>query len=128
MAGIALRKEEVSFDVKLRAVVSTRLRDVPGPPGWAGFDEPLDATDSGWSITAGDEPEDFFADDKKVGLDGGTCVLVRLPAWFHCVATNKLPKGDLQKLQEDTEKAMKDNPNDKTKGRAAARRFLRSFS
>jgi hypothetical protein len=38
---------------------------------------------------------DFFADGKKVGLDGGTCVLVRLPAWFHCVATNTLPKGDL---------------------------------
>ena len=38
---------------------------------------------------------DFFADGKKVGLDGGNCVLVRLPAWFHCVATNKLPNGDL---------------------------------
>jgi len=38
---------------------------------------------------------DFFARGKKVGLDGGTCMLVRLPAWFHCVATNKLPKGDL---------------------------------
>jgi hypothetical protein len=38
---------------------------------------------------------DFFADGKKVGLDGGTCVLVRLPAWFHCVATNTLPEGDL---------------------------------
>lgn len=63
VAGIALRKEEVTFDVALRAVVSTRVRDVPGPPGWAGFDEPLDPTDSGWSITAGDEPEDFFAGD-----------------------------------------------------------------
>jgi hypothetical protein len=38
---------------------------------------------------------DFFARGRKVGLDGGTCVLVRLPAWFHCVATNNLPKGDL---------------------------------
>lgn len=63
VAGIALRKEEVSFDVALRAVVSTRVRDVPGPPGWAGFDEPLDTTDSGWSITAGDEPDDFFGED-----------------------------------------------------------------
>ena len=63
VAGIALRKEEVSFDVALRAVVSTRLNDVPGPPGWAGFDTPLDATDSGWTITAGDEPADYFGDD-----------------------------------------------------------------
>ena len=62
VAGIALRKEEVTFDVKLRAVVSTRLRDVPGPPGWAGFDAPLDSSDSGWSITAGDEPDGFFGD------------------------------------------------------------------
>ena len=68
VAGIALRKDEVSFDVTLRAVVSTRLRDVPGPPGWAGFDTPLDGTDSGWSITAGDEPADFFGD----GEDGDT--------------------------------------------------------
>lgn len=63
VAGIALRKEEVSFDVALRAVVSTRLRDVAGPPGWAGFDEPLDDTDSGWSVTAGDEAADFFGED-----------------------------------------------------------------
>lgn len=69
VAGIALRKEEVSFDVALRAVVSTRLRDVPGPPGWAGFDEPLDATDSGWSITAGDEPDDFFGDEDGSGTE-----------------------------------------------------------
>jgi len=51
VAGIALRKDEVTFDVKLRAVVSTRLRDVPGPPGW--------------SITAGDEPADFFGDGEE---------------------------------------------------------------
>jgi hypothetical protein len=62
VAGIALRTDEVSFDVQLRAVVSTRVREVPGPPGWAGFDTPLDASDSGWSITAGDEPADFFGD------------------------------------------------------------------
>ena len=68
VAGIALRTDEVSFDVKLRAVVSTRLREVPGPPGWAGHDTPLDASDSGWSITAGDEPEDFFGS----GDDGAT--------------------------------------------------------
>jgi hypothetical protein len=72
VAGIALRKEEVSFDVKLRAVVSTRLRDVPGPPGWAGFDEPLDATDSGWSITAGDEAEDFFSEDNPTSTEAMT--------------------------------------------------------
>jgi hypothetical protein len=63
VAGIALRKEEVTFDVALRAVVSTRVRSIAGPPLWAGFDEPLDATDSGWTVTAGDEPEGFFGDD-----------------------------------------------------------------
>lgn len=63
VAGIALRKEEVSFDVALKAVVSTRLDEVDGPPGWAGVAEPLDDTDSGWTITAGDEPADFFDEE-----------------------------------------------------------------
>ncbi len=63
VAGIALRKEEVSFDVKLRAVVSRRALKLNGPPGWAGFESPLDDHDSGWSITAGDEPADYFAGD-----------------------------------------------------------------
>lgn len=60
VAGIALRTEEVSFDVNLRAVVSKRAIKLHGPPGWAGFDEPLDVTDSGWSVTAGDEPDEYF--------------------------------------------------------------------
>jgi hypothetical protein len=60
VAGIALRKEEVSFDVGLKAVVSKRALKLHGPPGWAGFDEPLDATDSGWTVTAGDEVADYF--------------------------------------------------------------------
>ena len=69
VAGIALRTDEVTFDVKLRAVVSTRLRDLAGPPGWAGFDAPLDASDSGWSITSGDEPEGFFGEDDATGTE-----------------------------------------------------------
>ena len=72
VAGIALRKEEVTFDIALRAVVSTRLREVPGPPGWAGFDTPLDASDSGWSVTAGDEPDDHFGDDGLNGVEAMT--------------------------------------------------------
>ena len=60
VAGIALRTEEVSFDVNLRAVVSKRALKLHGPPGWAGFEEPLDETDSGWSVTAGDEADDYF--------------------------------------------------------------------
>ncbi|QXC60090.1 DUF2185 domain-containing protein [Aquihabitans sp. G128] len=63
VAGIALRKEEVSFDVRLRAIVSKRALKLHGPPGWAGYDAPLDATDSGWSVTAGDEDADYFAAD-----------------------------------------------------------------
>jgi len=63
VAGIALRKEEVSFDVKLRAIVSKRALKLHGPPGWAGYDTPLDATDSGWSVTAGDEVADYFDAD-----------------------------------------------------------------
>ncbi len=63
VAGIALRKEDVTFDLTLKAVVSTRVKEVPGPPEWAGFDRPLDDADSGWTITAGDEPDDFFDDD-----------------------------------------------------------------
>jgi hypothetical protein len=69
VAGIALRKEDVTFDVKLRAVVSTRVKEIPGPPGWAGFDDPLDATDSGWSVTAGDEPADYFGEDGGSGTE-----------------------------------------------------------
>jgi len=60
VAGIALRTEEVSFDVNLRAVVSKRALKLHGPPGWVGFDAPLDNTDSGWSITAGDEADGYF--------------------------------------------------------------------
>ena len=63
VAGIALREEEVTFDVGLRAVVSQRALDLHGPPGWAGFDEALDDTDSGWTITAGDESDDYFGPD-----------------------------------------------------------------
>lgn len=63
VAGIALRREEVAFDVDARAVVSRRALDLDGPPGWAGFDDPVNESDSGWTITAGDEPEGFFDDD-----------------------------------------------------------------
>ena len=63
VAGIALRQEEVSFDVTLRAVVSRRALKLHGPPGWAGFDAPLDPTDSGWTVTAGDEAADYFSGD-----------------------------------------------------------------
>lgn len=63
VAGIALRRDEVTFDVNLKAVVSNRALKLHGPPGWAGFDEPLDDTDSGWSVTAGDEPDDYFTAD-----------------------------------------------------------------
>ncbi len=82
VAGIALRKDEVTFDVDLRAVVSTRLREVPGPPGWAGHELPLDATDSGWSITAGDEPADHFGDDDGRGAEAMTLgeLVQRFPA------------------------------------------------
>lgn len=61
VAGIALRQEEVSFDVTLRAVVSRRALKLHGPPGWAGFDAPLEPTDSGWTVTAGDEAADYFS-------------------------------------------------------------------
>lgn len=63
VAGIALRKEEVTFDVSLEAVVSRRALKLHGPPGWAGFDAPLAPTDSGWTVTAGDEPADYFSGD-----------------------------------------------------------------
>jgi hypothetical protein len=38
---------------------------------------------------------DFYAGDVKVGIDGGTCTLVRGPAIYHCVATNSFDKGQL---------------------------------
>jgi len=63
VAGIALRKEEVSFDATRKAVVSRRALKLHGPPGWAGFDEPFTTDDSGWTITAGDEPDDYFTAD-----------------------------------------------------------------
>jgi hypothetical protein len=63
VAGIALRRDEVTFDVALKAVVSARAIELKGPPGWAGRDEPLDERDSGWSVTAGNEPDDYFTGD-----------------------------------------------------------------
>jgi hypothetical protein len=37
----------------------------------------------------------FAANGKTIGLDGGTCTLVRLPQVYQCVATNSLPGGQL---------------------------------
>jgi allene oxide cyclase-like protein len=38
---------------------------------------------------------DFYVGTTKVGIDGGVCKLVRLPAYYHCVATNSFAEGDL---------------------------------
>jgi hypothetical protein len=38
---------------------------------------------------------DFYVGATKVGSDGGDCKLVRLPAIYHCVATNSFAGGDL---------------------------------
>jgi Allene oxide cyclase barrel like domain len=38
---------------------------------------------------------DFYVGDEKVGFDGGVCKLVRLPAVYHCIATNSFADGDL---------------------------------
>jgi allene oxide cyclase-like protein len=38
---------------------------------------------------------DFYVGDAKVGIDGGTCTLVRRPAIYHCVATNAFGEGQL---------------------------------
>jgi hypothetical protein len=38
---------------------------------------------------------DFYIDDTNVGRDGGVCKLVRMPAIYHCIATNSFAKGDL---------------------------------
>ena len=65
VAGIALHKEEVSFDAERKAVVSARALKLHGPPGWAGFDEPLADDDSGWTVTAGDEADDYFTADPR---------------------------------------------------------------
>jgi hypothetical protein len=37
----------------------------------------------------------FSVGDTKVGTDGGVCKLVRVPAIYHCIATNSFAKGDL---------------------------------
>jgi len=60
VAGIALPDDDVGFDVSLRAVVSARSLELDGPPGWAGRDDPVAEDDSGWSVTAGDETDDYF--------------------------------------------------------------------
>jgi len=38
---------------------------------------------------------DLFARGTKVGIDGGVCKLVRLPSYYHCIATNKFADGDV---------------------------------
>jgi hypothetical protein len=38
---------------------------------------------------------DFYTGARKVGSDGGSCQLTRLPLIFHCVATNSFAEGDL---------------------------------
>jgi hypothetical protein len=37
----------------------------------------------------------FHRNGKDVGFDGGVCKLVRLPSWYHCVATNNFRRGAL---------------------------------
>jgi hypothetical protein len=63
VAGIALHTDDVAFDVENRAVVSLRALDRSGPPGWIGHDNPVDQVDSGWTVAAGDEPDDYFSGD-----------------------------------------------------------------
>jgi len=60
VAGIAPQETDVAFDGAMRAVVSDRALELDRSPGWVGHDEPVSEDDSGWSITAGDEPEDYF--------------------------------------------------------------------
>ena len=77
VAGIALRSEEVAFDVEARAVVSRRALSRSSAPGWVMFDAPIDPLDSGWTITAGDEAGDYFDGDpvdSVIGLTLGELV------------------------------------------------------
>jgi hypothetical protein len=37
----------------------------------------------------------FEANGKTIGFDGGVCTLVRRPQVFQCVATNRLPRGQI---------------------------------
>jgi hypothetical protein len=66
----------------------------------AGGNVALDLDHSGGSPpdTAGDElvfTSDLLIEGRKVGVNGGACQLVRLPALFQCVATHSLPDGQL---------------------------------
>lgn len=63
VAGIALPAEDVAFVVGAHALITRRALRAAGPPGWAGFDPPVDPSDSGWTIGAGDEPDDYFSGD-----------------------------------------------------------------
>lgn len=63
VAGIALPVHEVAFAVDTTALITRRALRAAGPPGWAGFDPPVDPTDSGWTVSAGDEPDDYFTGD-----------------------------------------------------------------
>jgi hypothetical protein len=50
------------------------------------------------NVTLGDQAvftSNLFRNGKRIGLDGGFCTLVRLPALFQCVGTNSLPGGQL---------------------------------
>lgn len=60
VAGIALPDEDIRFDVTLHAVASVRALEQAHPPRWVTCDEPLADDDSGWTVTSGDEPEEYF--------------------------------------------------------------------
>ena len=58
----------------------------------------LDHSGSPTPDSIGDEDVfwgEFFIGERKVGFDGGVCKLVRMPGWFHCVATNVFRKGSI---------------------------------
>ena len=58
----------------------------------------LDHSGSPTTDSIGDEDVfwgEFFIGERKVGFDGGVCKLVRLPGWYHCVATNMFRQGSI---------------------------------
>jgi hypothetical protein len=73
-------------------VTRQTIHDIPvDPDDTATPDSPAPDSIGDEIVFAGD----FYIGTRKVGSDGGDCKLVRLPAIYHCVATNSFAEGQL---------------------------------
>jgi hypothetical protein len=91
VAAAAMSADDGARDRRARHTLHVTRQDVENR--FLDLDHSGSGSDSVGDVNA--FSADFYDGDVKVGIDGGTCTLVRTPAIYHCVATNSFDKGQL---------------------------------